>query len=217
MKNIILSAIFLAILGTTTAQESTFESSLKQTIVALDSTNKLESMAPIVDQLERISQMESQRWEAFYYLAYARIRYSFIEKDGQKKDALLDLAQKSITEALKLNGDKSELHALQGFLYQGRITVSASRGMTYSQKANSELAKALEINPNNPRALFLMGKNVYHTPKFFGGGAKNAVGNFVNARKLFEASKKQDELSPYWGAIPNKQMLDICVKELGEI
>lgn len=217
MKNTILSVIFLAMVGITSAQEVTFETALKESVAALDTTRKVENLASIVDRIDRISQSETGRWEAFYYLAYARIRYSFAEQDREKKDALLDLAQKSIKQAEKLNGNQSELLVLQAFLYQGRIQVSASRGMTYSQKARDVLSQALELNPENPRALYLMGQNVFHTPKFFGGGAKNAVGSFLSARKIFEASENQEGLAPSWGAKANQRMLDLCVKEIGDV
>jgi tetratricopeptide (TPR) repeat protein len=217
MKKTLVSVLFLAIAGMTTAQESTFETAIKESIAVLDTTRTLENMPAAIARFERIAQAETQRWEASYYVAYARIRHSFMEKDGKKKDALLDQAQKEITQAHQLNGDKSELYALQAYLYQGRIQVSSSRGMTYSQKAREILEKALELNPENPRAHFLMGQNIYYTPKVFGGGAKNAVGNFVTAKKLYEQNAANQTINPKWGAPANKWMLDKCVEEIGEI
>ena len=119
----------------------------------------------------------------------------------------------SIDKALEVNGDKSELYALQGFLYQGRIQVSAMRGMTYSQKAAEAFEKAVKENPNNPRAQYLLGQNIYYTPKLFGGGTKNALPKFQEAKALFESENGKTGIAPKWGAKANQRMIDACNKE----
>ncbi len=89
---------------------------------------------------------------------------------------------------MELGGDKSELNALQAYLYQGRIQVNAIRGMKYSSMAVDVLDKAIKLNPANARAYFLMGMNVYHTPKMFGGGAKKALPHVKKALECFGKS-----------------------------
>ena len=213
MKRTILTAAILMILGTAMAQQANFESAMKETLTLFDSAKTANDIQAVASRFERIATTESSKWEPFYYHAFAYINLSFREKDGDKKDALLDIAQKSIDKALEVNGDKSELYALQGFLYQGRIQVSSMRGMTYSQKASDILEKAVKENPKNPRALFLLGQNIYYTPKMFGGGSQNALPKFQEAKALFDSENGKTGINPKWGAKSNLRMLDACLKE----
>jgi len=87
------------------------------------------------------------------------------------------------------------------------------RGMSYSQKAAEILEKAVKENPENPRAQFLLGQNIYYTPKMFGGGSKNALPKFLLAKELFEKETEKSDITPRWGAKSNQRMIDACNKE----
>ncbi len=213
MKSTILTAAILMVLGTAMAQQPSFENAMLETLTMYDSAKTTTDLQTVASRFERIATTETTKWEPFYYHAFLNINLSFREKDGDKKDALLDIAQKSIDKALEVNGDKSELYALQGFLYQGRIQVNAMRGMTYSQKASEILENAVKENPKNPRALFLLGQNIFYTPKMFGGGSKNALPKFQEAKGLFESENGKTGIAPKWGAKSNQRMIDACNKE----
>ncbi|MGE0078818.1 MAG: tetratricopeptide repeat protein [Bacteroidales bacterium] len=213
MKRTILTAITLMVLGNAMAQQPNFESAMKETLTLFDSAKTAVDLQTVASQFERIATVETTKWEPLYYHAFTYINLSFRENDGDKKDALLDVAQKSIDKALEINGDKSELYAIQGFLYQGRIQVNAMRGMTYSQKATEILEKAVNENPNNPRAQYLLGQNIYYTPRMFGGGSKKALPKFQEAKLLFDKENHANSILPKWGAKSNQRMLETCVKE----
>jgi len=213
MKKTILTAVILMFLGNVMAQQTNFENAVKETLTLLDSAKTTTDLQTAASKFERIAAVESLRWEPLYYHAFIYINLSFREKNGDKKDALLDVAQNDIDKALEANGNKSELYALQGFLYQGRIQVSAMRGMSYSQKAAEILEKAVKENPENPRAQFLLGQNIYYTPKMFGGGSKNALPKFLLAKELFEKETEKSDITPRWGAKSNQRMIDACNKE----
>jgi len=210
MKKLIITAIALTMLGNVMAHQPNFESAIKETLSLLDSAKTPVDMHNVIGRFERITLAEGKKWEAHYYLAYTRINSSFWEKDGEKKDAILDEAQKSINKALELDGDKSELYALQGFLYQGRIQVSAMRGMTYSPKAAEVLEKSIKTNPENPRAYFLLGQNLFFTPAMFGGGSKNALPKFLAAKEKFEKENGKEGIEPKWGSKSNLRMIEKC-------
>lgn len=209
MKRTLLS-IFLVASAIVLNAQTPFEKAMKESLALLDSAKTSEAMQSVVSRFERIAMAETAKWEPLYYAAFTQINMSFSEKDGDKKDAILDLAEKNIEKALSINGDKSELFALQGFLYQGRIQVSPMRGMTYSQKAAEILEKSIEENPENPRPLFLMAQNIFHTPKMFGGGSKNALPKALEAKELFEKEKGKDGIGPKWGAKSNLRVIEAC-------
>ena len=210
MKKLIITAIALTMLGNVMAQQPNFESAIEETLILLDSAKTPSEMQNVIGRFERISLAEGQKWESHYYLAYTRINFSFWEKDGDTKDAILDEAQKSIDKSLEVGGDKSELYALQGFLYQARIQVSPMRGMSYSQKAAEILEKAVKENPEKPRAAFLLAQNIYYTPSMFGGGSKNALPKFLAAKEKFEKENGKTVIEPKWGAKSNLRMIEKC-------
>lgn len=212
MKRTLLTVFLIASAIMINAQ-TPFEKAIKDGLTQLDSAKTVEQMQEVIGRFERIALTEATRWEPLYYAAFTQINMSFRETDGEKKDAILDLAEKNIEKALSINGDKSELYALQGFLYQGRIQVSAMRGMTYSQKAAEILEKAIEINPENPRPYFLLAQNIFHTPKMFGGGSKNALPKALEAKKYFEKENGKEGISPKWGAKSNLRVIDACNKD----
>lgn len=215
MKRTVLLLLATATFACSTrafGQNGGFEQAMQTSFAQLDSARTIDDYKSIAAQFERIAINEPRRWEPLYYRAFALINVSFMSTDSKEKDDYLDVAQTCIDKALELKGDKSELLTLQGWLYQGRISASPSRGMTYSMKAGDILRQAIELNPKNPRALFLYGMNVYHTPKMFGGGSQNATKYFQDASVLFR-DQKQTGLHPRWGNRSNDRMLETCKKE----
>lgn len=211
MKMIVITiCIALTLLtGSVYSQNATFEKALADAIVRIDSAKTTAQLQETSQLLHRIALAEN-RWEPYYHHAFSLILLSYRGDDGDARDLILDKAQQSIDKANELNGDKSELLAIQAWLYQARISISPMRGMTYSRKAAATLSEAITVNPDNPRAHYLLGMNIYHTPKMFGGGKHNALGEFVKAQKLFDALRKPNPIMPHWGARSNKKMLQRC-------
>jgi tetratricopeptide (TPR) repeat protein len=100
---------------------------------------------------------------------------------------------------------------MQGFIHQARISVSPMmRGRSYSQKAEASFEKAIELNPENPRAYYLWGQNVMNTPSFFGGGKEKACPIFQKAKAKYEAYEAGNSISPRWGETPTMRLAGSC-------
>ena len=80
----------------------------------------------------------------------------------------------------------------------------------HAQKAAEILGKAMEENPENPRPLFLLAQNIFHTPKIFGGGSKNALPKALEAKELFEKEIGKEGIDPKWGAKSNQRVIEAC-------
>lgn len=162
----------------------------------------------LAGNFERIAGIETNEWHPLYYAAFCYINMSFISKDLAKKDVFLDKAQEMIDRAIEIYPEESELFVLQGLIYQGRIQINPKeRGKIYALKANDALNKALEFNPDNPRAYYLLGLNVLHSPKSLGGGAESACNYFRKAGEKFEKYIAPHVLSPTWGDEDNSKAL----------
>ncbi|MBN1142811.1 MAG: hypothetical protein JXA72_00240 [Bacteroidales bacterium] len=210
MKKLVCLTMMVFMTVSIFGQSSGSEQAIGESLKLLEEAKTVEDMQSVVNRFERIAMTETDRWEPMYYYAFAQINLSFREQDDEMKDKLLKNAEMSINKALELNGDKSELHTLQGFLYQAMLSADPGLAMTYSQKAAEFFGKALYENPENPRAMYLMGMNIRYTPEGFGGGCANALPKFMAAKALFEKESGKQGLMPRWGSMSNSEAIAGC-------
>jgi tetratricopeptide (TPR) repeat protein len=168
----------------------------------------------LANSFERIANYNIDQWHPLYYAAFSYINMSFVSKVNENKDADLDKSQTFIDKGLEIYPEESELWVLQGLLYQGRIQIDPiKRGKEFSTKAAQALKKAKEFNPENPRAYYLLGLNVLHTPKAIGGGTEAACPIFKQANEKFIKYVPEHVLSPTWGGEENDKLYnENCLK-----
>lgn len=209
MKTII--TILLAAI-TSTAFSSKYEEAMKTNIDKLYELGSATELQTLANQFERIANAETDKWLPNYYAAYCLVRSTHFDGlDEDVKKEQLDKAQQIVDKLMKNYDNESEVHALQAFIYQLRITDIAS-GAKYSRKAATSIATAEKLNPENPRVYYLRGSNTFHTPKFIGGGAEKAKPDLERAAAIFEVEKQKESLMPTWGWYHNQQLLDQCNK-----
>ncbi len=167
-----------------------------------------EAVRTAVNQLERIAIAEPGLWQVHYHHAYGIVLLSFRESDTRLVGQLLDRAEASVAQAYKVKGDSSELLTLHAFIFQARIIADGSQAMEYSMQAIKLLSQALEKHADNPRALFLMGQNLFYTPEAFGGGKERALPLFEKSVAAFEKYKPQSAIDPFWGEQAAQSMLE---------
>jgi tetratricopeptide (TPR) repeat protein len=194
------------------SQKDQYATNMKANIDKMYHSQTIEDYQLSANTFERIALAEKKEWLPSYYTAYCYIMMAFMAQKPDQIDPYLDLAQKHLDKALVIAGKEAELYVLQGMLHQARISVDfMGRGMTYSQMAQGSLEEALKIDPKNPRAFYLMGMNVYSTPKMYGGGPEVALPLFKRAQENFELGESiSNDLMPAWGKENNEQMLAEC-------
>ena len=181
-------------------QENRYTTAMLTAIEKMEQAYYPADLTESANQFERIATAEKSRWMPYYYASYCLISMSFDEKDGNKKDQILDRAQELLDKAMELEAEQSELYTLQAFLYPSRIMVDPmGRGMELIGKMLASLETAKELNPDNPRAYFLEGVNKLNLPPSLGGGADVAKPILEEALIKFEAFANEDPLWPGWG------------------
>jgi hypothetical protein len=89
-----------------------------------------------------------------------------------------------------------------------RIAVDGqARWMKYGSAFDGAIAKAKEINPENPRAYLLKAQMVYYTPAQFGGGPEKACPEVQVANAKFTNFKPTSPIAPTWGAEQMKNLV----------
>ncbi len=210
MKKLVFYTVIFLSLGIS-AQESAYLTSMKNAVDSMNNIKSLEDFQNIANIFERIAKAEEDQWLPYYYKSYIYVILGVKQKEGEKSDQYLDIAQESMDKALELAPAESELFALQGFLYQVRIIADPqTRGQIYSPKASQALNKAMALDEKNPRPYYLTGTNLFYTPEAYGGGAKAACPYLETAKEKYETFTPASSIHPDWGKDYNMQLLENC-------
>lgn len=164
-------------------------------------TGDAAELQALAAKLERAAAVAPTDWLPRYYQAYALVISAFTGKEAAPvKDKTLDRAEAALAQARRLQGDESELLALQAYLYQARLSIEpAARAQEYSAKVTEAVDRAEALNPANPRPYLIEANNVYYTPAAFGGGAAAARPLYEQAKARFAAFRPASALAPNWG------------------
>lgn len=218
MKKSIAITFFLFAIGFAFAQSGQYTAAMTKNIAALRNAENIEDFQKAANAFARIAANESDQWLPAYYQAYSHIMVAVAnmqKQDMKTCQAHLDEAQTVLDGAMKIAPKESELHVLQGYVYQGRIWEDAmNKGPEFTPKVMQALQTAMALNAENPRAYYLMGQQLFHTPEFFGGGAKTALPMLEKAAAKFTSYEAPSELHPGWGEGINAALLEEAKKQL---
>ncbi|WP_420318463.1 hypothetical protein [Ekhidna sp.] len=198
-KNMLL--IFGLLCAAAAMANGQFEKAMGESIPAMFSAQNPEELQNAINKLDRIGDAEGDRWEPYYYAAFGYIRMSGMYEKAEDKDKYLDLAMTEVEKGDAIKPNDSELEAMRGYIHMIKLTVDpATRGMTYSGLAFTSFQKAIKLNPDNPRAHFLMGRMQHGTAQFMGGGNEDACASLFKAKDLFANGENEvNPFAPSWG------------------
>lgn len=211
MKNSILFIISILISTFTFAQSDKYIASMEKAIAKMDAAREFPQVQEASNIFERIMNAESKEWLPAYYTAYCKINLASLSmQKGEidKLEAFINDAQSALDKALAIAPEESELHAMQGFIFTSRIwSDPMTLGAKFSPMAHESFAKAIALNPQNPRAYHLRGQLIFYTPEFWGGGPANAKNDLTKADELFASFESTSSIHPSWGNGSNKYHL----------
>ncbi|NBC08552.1 MAG: hypothetical protein GVY26_15285 [Bacteroidetes bacterium] len=211
MKNLILTTIGLMIALLAYSQDDAYTKAMTHAVSQLKTAEQSRAFEASASAFERISAAAPEEWLPSYYEAYCQIMLASQAMEQEQTDRIaahLDKAQAAVDRAKALAPQSSEVAALQGYIYTGRIWESPMvNGARYSSSSRESYNKAIELDPENPRGYHLMGMHIFFTPKFFGGGAEKALPYLRKAAERFERHEPASELHPSWGDYFNKELL----------
>lgn len=139
-----------------------------------------------------------------YYAGYAGYRLGSLFEDMNKdqKEKYLDEAITYLEETTRLAPEFAEAWALLGSCYGMKATGLFS-GMKYGPRSDRAIGRALELAPENPRAVMINGIGLMFKPAMFGGSVSKAVGEFRKAGGYFRDWISPGPLYPDWGEAEN--------------
>ena len=215
MKNSVKWIIVcLSLISFSKVNSQTFEEELSLVYQQIDTAKTFGTSMSAAAQFELIATMNSDQYAANYYAAYSKAMVSYTEKDNKKRDLLLDAADVFYAKVKLLDATNQETYILGALLANARLSVDGgSRWKVQGEIFEANLASARAINPSNPRINHLKGVAVFHTPKMFGGGKKNALEYLQKAEEQFAQEKETAIVKPHWGAKRNAFFLNQCKED----
>lgn len=206
MKKIITLAAALFVLITANAQSSPLEGAVSQ----LNAAQTPAAYQELANTFQRQASADAKSWLPLYYAAVCNMKLAFLQKE--KAMALSAIAEEQIVKAEALvpagnNKDMAEIYTVKSFIERSRVEADPmSNGRKYGPIAGKYLAKARQLDPQNPRALYLDGHIKYHTPALWGGDKDKAKALFSEAMQHFN-QPPASTVAPQWGKADCQKML----------
>jgi len=193
------------------AHAQTLEESLEAYLPTYHDADNAEHWLTQTERFADLRRTYEDAWLPLYYEGLARFYASYELHNagyGEQRDAQLDTAQALVQKAMEIGGDTTELHVLQGLVYQGRIWKNPMMyGSSYSSKSIHILKKAMARDPQNPRAPHMIGQLQYHLPTFLGGGVEAAMPMLERAEALYATFEPASPYAPDWGIDSLEELL----------
>ncbi|KFC24241.1 tetratricopeptide repeat protein [Chryseobacterium sp. FH1] len=202
MKKLILGLIMLSISFTAFAQ-TVYEKAMTEKVAKVEEQKSPEEFTALANDFDRIGTKEKAQWLPYYYAAFATIQKGrSLMRSGKtaELDPVAEQAENYIEKAEALSPNNAELFILKKMTSGFRMMVDPmSRYMQESPIAQKAIAKAQELDPNNPRITILLAEDAYFTPEQFGGSKAKGQELFKKALEQFKTYKPRTALDPNWG------------------
>ena len=212
MKNLLFIFSMIICAAASNAQSAKFVAAMKKNITLIDSSfQNPDAFLNLSNNFERIGTAEKDQWLPYYYAAYTRINYGFMQKDQSGNDVIADKVDELIMKADSLQPNNSEISCLKSMAASIRLMVNPpARFMQYGMLSDKMLKAAKEQDPTNPRPYMIKGQGLKYTPEQFGGGCATAKPELEKAMEKFNAFKPATEISPDWGKTYTATLLKEC-------
>jgi tetratricopeptide (TPR) repeat protein len=216
MKTLLLSVIAIIALNLSNAQDAKYVKAMEKNIALLDSASKGSASASFQDAyngFERIANANPKEWLPLYYQSFCEVMMGMKQTENIKKDEYYDKAEALINRADSVKPDNSEIYVMKSFVTSMQLSVDPqSRGQKLGMKSGMLLNKAIQLDPENPRAYYLKGQGLMFTPPQWGGGKEKAIPVLETAVEKFSKFKPSNTIVPNWGEARAKAALEEAKK-----
>ncbi len=149
---------------------------------------------------ERIAANENDNWLPNYYIGLISATEVLSGRVKERASSLLDKAQINLDKAKKISSNNSELLCLQARINTAWVTLDPmNNGQKLSATIIADYRKAILLNENNPRPLYLLAEYQIHMCKWFGNDTKPFYEMIKTSLKKFDNFKAPSVFYPNWG------------------
>jgi hypothetical protein len=218
MRKALLAALLLAGCAHTRSHEQL--ALAKRAIMSADYRADLSALQAERDRLDDLRTDPHLAYLAHYWRGYAdwRIALNGVSRKMAPADVEVYLqgAAKSFDESVRLKPDFADAYSaaasVNGWLSQFHRNDQAAMRAGI-QKSASMLKRALELEPRNPRVMWVHGGDLLFKPPQFGGDKARAVDIYKDAIAAADAERIADPALPDWGKAEALMALAFAEKE----
>jgi len=185
-----------------------------ETIQGFSTCTTVDDFQDLANKFRVIANVEKEEWLPLYYEAQCYVQISFMGNlSAQEKDSYLDKASSVIESMTELAPDEAEVQVMTAFYYTGSLVVNPpQRAMSTTPLIHAAIAKALALEPNNPRAIFLRISNEMGTASYFGEDVSEYCTQATELLENWDSYELKSPIHPNWG----KGEVDGIVQSCGE-
>ncbi len=212
-KLIILSAIMVVSIATQAQTDKYIGAMAKNLSSISEAFADPAKLLTLANNFERIATAEKNEWLPYYYAAFCQVNYGFmkLQTEPDKLDGFADKATELINKADSLMPNNSEISCIKSMIASCHMMVNPmQRWQEYGAESQSNMEKAMQQDPTNPRPYLLKGQSLKYTPDQFGGGCKTAKPELQTALEKYGIFKPVSEMHPNWGKEQVEQILTEC-------
>ncbi|MET3732702.1 hypothetical protein [Moheibacter stercoris] len=204
---LLVSSIFIPVQG-----QSKYETEMEKALTSMNEAKTSDDFEKVAQHFDRIAKVEKENWLPLYYGMFIRAINAFgMEKDPAIKK--VDELEGMYSQLETLNPNQSELLTLRALF---RTVKVAKDPMTYGMSLSGAIIKdyedALKLDPNNPRAMYLMAQYNMGGAEFWGKDPKDYCPQIEKAKTLFPA-EKPNNFEPNWGEEQVDEILNSTCKK----
>lgn len=137
-----------------------------------------------------------------YYVGLASYRLALLaaERAPDRAKSLLERCAAGLEDSLKIQSDSAEALALESACLNRLSGLKPLGAPLSGLRSNTQMRRALELAPKNPRVLLLDAVELYERAAGSGAGKDNARSKLQQAVAAFEVEREGPEPVPGWGA-----------------
>lgn len=162
---------------------------------------------------ERIAAAEKNNWLPNYYVALVNTTEAFNPANSKNATALINKAQLALDDATIISPNNPEILVMQAMINTALIVQDPmTNGMKLSAPTIALYEKALQLAPENPRAVFGKAEFEIGGAKYWGTDTKPMCEQVAKSIELFAKFKPENQFSPSWGLDRAQETLKNCGK-----
>lgn len=205
-----LMLVLLPIL-TIVAQDGAYAKAMVKAFAQMEKAESPDAMLATANTFERISEKATEEYLPSYYAALNLLNYSWTIQDPAERDNTIDRAMELVKKSQEIAPGNDEVEVLNGYALMAKMTVDpANRGQSYSPRIMQSFGKAMQMNPENPRAKIMMAQMELGTAQFMGTDTSKACQMAREGAALLEKEEREKSFEPSWGHESAEQILKGC-------
>lgn len=212
MKKVSLILGTLLIAALVWGQEDQYYAKMAESLQGFASSSTVEDYQDLANNFKVIANVEQEEWLPLYYEAHCYILMSFSDQaTNEMRDTYLETASGLVDKMSELAPGEAEVAVMTAFYHTAYLVVDPpQRAMSTSPLIHAAIGKALAIEPDNPRAVFLRISNEMGTASFFGEDTTPYCEQASALLNNWDNYVLKSPIHPDWGKEEVKGIVSSC-------